>query len=437
MSSEINNGSFLPGNLEYTRIFDRSTLSDSEDAQVASEVSDLSVLRDALRVARVNGLVDGKEVTPLFRFPAPPNFPSELVSADGTTSLAEVSDWLVGRGTSPYLSSGALAGVQIGGSSTSIGEQIGALEDTISQLSSTRSEGAGAGVSVVDGTFYVDGKVVALADLFVATRLNRAHNAQGLVNQIVEDIEARQKLIEAAQDLNFVLKYFQPTDSDTDFGFVEKTATFSYGRINNSKVSLAHAINEVAHQHGLDKNPLSLFSNVNEITHKFRAAGFDQPTTHLKDSNKGRGQAWSGGYWQYGSPNGVDNVAEGSWATAQDLEDIGFDVTEYEGRGHEVSQWYPASLKEQTASTVVPSYDIANLYEFKGPDIGKPRRIANNKLAQWLNATNNSVQQINSRQERDNLTLDDARQTFGDQLSAISKSDDREQDSNSTIAENL
>lgn len=435
MSSEVNNGGFLPGNLQYVNIFDRSNLSETEDRQVASEVSDLALLRDALRVARVNGLLEKVEVTPLTRFPAPPNFPPDLVAADGTTSLAEVSDWLVNRGTSPYLSTGVLAGVQIGGGSLQIDEQISALDNAISQLSSTRSQGAGAGVTVVDGTFYVDGKVVALADLYVATRLNRAHNAQTAVAQLTEDIEARQRLVEAAQDLNFVLKYFQPSDNDTEFGFVEKQKDFRYGSIDSNNVSLAEAINEVAEVHGLETNPLVLFSNRDEITHQFRAGGFDQPNNNA-GGNKGRGTAWIGGYWQFGSPNGTDDGALGAWATAQDLEDIGFDVTEIRDAGGRIGhQYYPTRLDDPENTTIGSAYP--HLYEFKGPDIGDRHRLGNITLSTWLNATNNWVQQTNSEQERDNLTLDNQRQTFGDQLSAIGQSDDREQDSNRNIAENI
>lgn len=439
MSSEVNNGSFLPNNLQYTNIFDRSTLSAEEDQQVASQIDDLSVLRDALRVARVNGLVDGEQVSPLTRFPAPSNFPPELIDSDGTTSLAEVSDWLINRGSSPYLSSGVLAGVQVGGSSTAIGEQIEVLENSISQLSSTRGQGAGAGVTVVDGTFYVDGKVVALGDLYVATRLNRAHNAQSVIAQITEDIEARQKLIEAAQDLNFVLKFFQP-DGDGENWFIEKSATISYGSIDNEKVSVAKAINEVQSVHGLHKNPLTLFSNVDEKEHKFRAAGWDQANNVGVTGAEPHGTRWVGGYWEYGTtnakPDGVSGGGYGHWATAADLTDLGFTVTEHRGDGGQIGdQWTPPSGESISATTV--NGGVPHLYTFYGPDIGEPQRFGNNKYAQWLNATNNSVQQINSQQERDNLTIDDQRQTFGDQLSAIGQSDDREQDSNRTIAENI
>lgn len=447
MSSEINNGGFLPDTVGYVNIFDRSELTDTQDQAVASELDDLAVLRDALRVANTNSLIDREPISFDTRFPAPQGFPQALIEPDGTTSLSDVANWLTSRGTSPYASTGVLAAfngatASSAISSSAIAEQIGALENEIGRLRSTRAQGAEAGLSVINGTFYVDGKVVSLPDLLVAIRLNRAHNAHTLVNQLTEDIEARQKLIEAATDLQYAIRSFTPAETDSKLWFVENDGLGKDVRIgkldNGDEKSLAQVINAIQEKHGLDTNPLNLFAGTEQVTHTFYAYD-DNVNNGTNTGVEPYGTRWVGGYWKYGTldKTGSDNTGiNGHWINAKELRDIGFTVTRESSRGGE-RQWTPPA-GDSTSNTTVNDIDATRYrYTFKGPSWGDPQILNQNRLSQWNNRINNEVQQINSQQDIDNLTLDNQNKLFYDQLTALTKSDDREQDSNLTIAENI
>lgn len=448
MSSEINNGSFLPETVGYVNIFDRSELSDTEDRAVANELDDLDILRDALRVANTNSLIDREPISFETRFPAPQGFPAALIDSDGRTSLADVANWLTSRGTSPYSATGVLAAFHDSTtspviSSSAIAEQIGLLEDEIGRLRSTRAQGAEAGLSVINGTFFVDGNPVSLPDLLVAIRLNRAHNAQTLVNQLTEDIEARQKLIEAANDLQYAIRNFTPAETDTRIWFVENDGLGKDVRIgkldNDNEKSLAQVINAIQEKHGLDTNPLTLFAGIEETTHTFYAYD-DNVNNSTNTGVEPYGTRWIGGYWKYGTldKTGDDTTGiNGHWVNAKELRDIGFTVTRESERGNTFQ--YTPSLSDGTADdhTINDRGATRYRYTFKGPSWGDPQILNQNRLSQWNNRINNEIQQINSQQDIDNLTLDNQNKLFYDQLTALTKTDDREQDSNRTIAENI
>ena len=445
MPSEVNNsqGSLLPNQVSYVNIFDRSNLSETEEAELTSKISDLDTLRDALRVAKTNSLVEGySTVEPETRFPAPKNFPAELIDTDGTTSLADVSAWLTRRGTSPYSASatGDLARLQPGGSRANLNIQLNSIEREIGRLRSTRSNGYEAGVSVVDGTFYINGNVITLSDLIVAIRLNKASNAHDQVGQIVEDIKTRQRLIEAAQELRYALKAWSPADADSKFYFLEYTELGRRASVGTlapgTNKSLAEVTNEIQKRYKLSSNPLTLFAGLETKTYTFWAASDTRSNVAGSDfATADDSTRFVGGLQDYG----YNDAGTLNYATKVDLEAAGFTVSDgvhYTELGIQEGTviQFTGPAGDENRRTVNTVIDVPYRYQFEGPNIGDRFILNSNTLNQWSNRLNNEVQQIRSKTDRDNLTLDNQNTLFYDELGALNKVDDREQENNQSIA---
>lgn len=212
--SETTNFS-LDNQVRYRSLFEGQSLTPEARSEVQNASQAQTMMAEAIKAAATSALaMQLDQLDPDLKFKAPTGMPT----TDGVTSLRQVADYLTKEfGFSPYSAQSPIGGTAMTPSLKDAFAQVRILEDSSARLSSQLNIGAGSGISVVDGQFYMNGQAINIEEVYVAVKVNQTHNHQVAIKDLTLEVENRTRELRQAQDFLTLLNTLMPRNDDHKF----------------------------------------------------------------------------------------------------------------------------------------------------------------------------------------------------------------------------
>ena len=102
------------------------------------------------------------------------------------------------------------------GTSLSLGQWrsiAAALQNDAAREASKRGVTDGGGIKAVNGKWYVNGQEVSLLDIYMAVRVNQVSNFDDSLSMFMNELQANNKLVKAANEWLAKIRSLKPTDT--------------------------------------------------------------------------------------------------------------------------------------------------------------------------------------------------------------------------------